>query len=316
MSAEFRLLLDPPADGAWNMAVDETLLEAAAAEGRCTLRFYQWAEPTLSLGYFQAYADRDKHEASRGCALVRRTSGGGAIMHDFDLTYSLAVPDGHPLAANRLRTYRVFHDALIGALADRGIEASLFASSSAELLGSNDSGRRPSGSPSPGHRPGIVETPPMLSAQRANSSGSSWPVGPTSVQDDSGSPGRCPGLGELGSFGAAKEPFLCFQRRAPGDVLVKGEKVAGSAQRRCRGAVLQHGSVLLARSPAAPELDGLKELVGQTIPVEEFIQAWLHKLSDALAIRWQRGCLSETRRRQAARLVAEKYGAAAWTNAR
>ena len=96
-------------------------------KGRCTLRFYQWAEPTLSLGYFQAYADRAGHEASRSCAVVRRPSGGGAILHDFDVTYSLAVPEGHPLAANRLRTYRVVHDALIEVLADMGIAASLFA---------------------------------------------------------------------------------------------------------------------------------------------------------------------------------------------
>ena len=91
------------------------------------MRFYQWAEPTLSLGYFQPYADRAGHEASRQSAVVRRTSGGGAILHDFDVTYSLAVPDRHPLAADRLRTYRVVHTALIEVLAAMGIEASLFA---------------------------------------------------------------------------------------------------------------------------------------------------------------------------------------------
>ena len=48
-------------------------------------------------------------------------------MHDFDVTYSLAVPERHPLAADRLRTYRVVHDALVEVLADLGIEASLFA---------------------------------------------------------------------------------------------------------------------------------------------------------------------------------------------
>jgi lipoate-protein ligase A len=254
--SSFCLLLDPPADGAWNMAVDETLLEAAATEGCCTLRFYQWAEPTLSLGYFQAYADRDGHEASRGSAVVRRASGGGAILHDFDVTYSLAVPEGHPLAANRLRTYRVVHDALIEVLAGMGVEASLFAR---------------------------------------------------------GTPGLdCGGI----TPAARREPFLCFQRRAPGDVLVKAEKIAGSAQRRCRGAVLQHGSVLLARSPAAPELDGLKELTAQTILVEEFIEAWSEKLSAALAVQWQRGSLCEAHRRRAAELAKEKYRSPAWTNAR
>ena len=264
----FRLFLDPPANGAWNMAVDETLLEAAAAEGQCALRFYQWAEPTLSLGYFQACADRSQHEASSRCAVVRRTSGGGAILHDIDVTYSLAVPERHPLAANRLRTYRVVHNALIEVLARLKIEASLFGCGEAGLgCGSVK-----------GDSPIFADT-------------------------------------KIGTV-PRREPFLCFQRRSPGDVLVKGEKVAGSAQRRCRGAILQHGSVLLARSAAAPELDGLKELTARTIPVEEFIQAWLEKLSGALAIRWQRGGLSEAHRRRAARLATEKYGSAAWTNAR
>ena len=360
MRKSFSLLLDSPADGAWNMAVDEALLEEAANEGRCTLRFYQWAEPTLSLGYFQAYADRATHEASRRSAVVRRTSGGGAIMHDFDVTYSLAVPEGHSLAVNRLRTYRVVHDALIAVLADMGIEAWLFGPDAAETGGNDGSGRRPSDSSSPGQRPGITGAPePVLSAQRANTSPNDWPVGPTSEKGPSDDPGRCPGLGEQGSCGAggqnasspaqgrqcncqpnadildkarvgpakgrqyncqpnkpAREPFLCFQRRAPGDVLVKGEKIAGSAQRRCRGAVLQHGSVLLARSPAAPELDGLKELTARPILVEEFIQAWSEKLSLALAVRWQPGSLSAGRCRRAAELAKEKYGSATWTNAR
>ncbi len=123
-ASPFILLLDPPASGAWNMAVDEALLEAAA-EGQSTLRFYRWAEPTLSLGYFQTYGDRFQHEASRGCAVVRRPSGGGAILHDRELTYSLAVPEAHPVAATRLRTYRAVHEALIAALGRWGIEAGM-----------------------------------------------------------------------------------------------------------------------------------------------------------------------------------------------
>ena len=74
------------------MAVDETLLFDAAENGTATLRFYSWDEPTLSLGYFQRYADREQHTASRTCAVVRRQTGGGAILHDRELTYSLALP--------------------------------------------------------------------------------------------------------------------------------------------------------------------------------------------------------------------------------
>ena len=220
----FILLLDPPASGAWNMAVDEALLEAAAAEGQSTLRFYRWAEPTLSLGYFQTYGDHFQHEASRGCAVVRRPSGGGAILHDRELTYSLAVPERHPLAATRLRTYRAVHQALIAALGRWGIEAGMLTCSEASPA------RTATSSPRSGRA-----CPPLTMAEAT-----------------AGKPARF--TAEIAEAGRdfAREPFLCFQRRSPGDVLVGGVKVAGSAQRRCRGAVLQHGSLLLARSPAAP----------------------------------------------------------------
>ena len=53
-----RVIVDPPADGPLQMAVDEVLLESAAEQGICSLRFYGWSQPTLSLGYFQSYGDR------------------------------------------------------------------------------------------------------------------------------------------------------------------------------------------------------------------------------------------------------------------
>ena len=74
------------------MAVDEALVDDAAARGTCWLRFYGWAEPTLSLGYFQGHEERLAHRPSRQCPVVRRMSGGGAILHDAEITYSLAIP--------------------------------------------------------------------------------------------------------------------------------------------------------------------------------------------------------------------------------
>src|SRR3981189_824115 len=87
--ATWRLLLDPPAGGAWNMAVDEVLLDGVAAgEAPPTLRFYQWTPPCLSLGYFQAI-DVVDFEGCRahGVEVVRRPSGGRTILHDRELTY-------------------------------------------------------------------------------------------------------------------------------------------------------------------------------------------------------------------------------------
>ncbi len=77
-----RLIIDPPAAGRWNMAVDEALLLSAASRRTVTLRVYQWEVPTLSLGYFQPHAQREQHASSRHCPLVRRATGGGAIVHD------------------------------------------------------------------------------------------------------------------------------------------------------------------------------------------------------------------------------------------
>lgn len=88
-----RLLLDGRGTGPWNMAVDEVLLESAAQGRQSTLRIYQWLQPTLSLGYFQPAADRETHPASQNCPWVRRASGGGAIVHDREITLCLAIPD-------------------------------------------------------------------------------------------------------------------------------------------------------------------------------------------------------------------------------
>src|SRR2546423_9952589 len=92
--ATWRLLLDPPAARAWNMAVDEFLLDCWAAVGAPpTLRFYGWAPPCLSLGYFQPFGVVDVAGCrSLGVEVVRRPTGGRAILHDRELTYSLALP--------------------------------------------------------------------------------------------------------------------------------------------------------------------------------------------------------------------------------
>ena len=125
-----RLLIDPPALGAWNMAVDEALLDAAVQGVPACLRFYQWSEPTLSLGYFQRHAERRQHTPSLACSLVRRSSGGGAILHDHELTYSLILPAAQDLARHAESLYLAVHQALIEALASYGVTASLNAQAS------------------------------------------------------------------------------------------------------------------------------------------------------------------------------------------
>ncbi len=94
MSDAWRLLVDAPAGGAWNMAVDEVLLDGVGTGAAPpTLRFYQWRPACLSLGYFQPF-DVVNLAGCRalGVEIVRRPTGGRAILHDRELTYSVALP--------------------------------------------------------------------------------------------------------------------------------------------------------------------------------------------------------------------------------
>jgi lipoate-protein ligase A len=241
-----RLIFHEPARGAWNMAVDEALL-ASAGEGSPTLRIYGWSEPTLSLGYFQKYADRREHAASLGCAAVRRPSGGGAILHDREWTYSFTLPLTDRAAGDRLRLYHIVHAALVEALNARGAPAKIH-------------------------------------------------------QSDQSPPER--------------EPFLCFQRRAQGDVLLGDHKICGSAQRRGKSAVLQHGSILLSASPAAPELIGIQELTEHRISLEELQRDWLNRLAAALGANFEEEQLAPEELAAAALLETRKHAHPSWIERR
>ncbi len=233
-----RLLIEPiPCSGSWNMAVDEVLLEAAAADGTCTLRIYEWDAATVSLGYFQAADDPALESRFPLLPKVRRLSGGGAILHHHEVTYSLAIPDGHPLAVAPGVLYAEVHRRLIAWLASRGVEVGL--------------------------------------------------------------------RGEALRFDA--EPFLCFSRGDAKDIVLGQHKIVGSAQRRRRGAVLQHGALLLARSEFAPEFPGLAELAGLTLGRREIAQAIAHTLAELLPGETVDCGLNEQEHAQATALARTRY---------
>jgi lipoate-protein ligase A len=84
-----RLIDSGVAYAAWNMAIDEALLRLQPQIGRATLRFYSWEVPTLSIGYFQKSASVNLEACQRrGFAYIRRPTGGRAVLHDKELTYS------------------------------------------------------------------------------------------------------------------------------------------------------------------------------------------------------------------------------------
>jgi lipoate-protein ligase A len=117
--AVWRLVHTAPASGAWNMAVDEAILEGIQnASSPPTLRLYAWEPTCLSLGYAQSINDVDESAlASHGWELVRRPTGGRAILHTDELTYSVIAAAGEPrLAGSVLESYQRLSQALLRAL--------------------------------------------------------------------------------------------------------------------------------------------------------------------------------------------------------
>jgi lipoyl(octanoyl) transferase len=114
---------DAAADGPTNMAADEWLAAEAERRGSLLLRFYGWTETTISLGGFQKIDEARQMDAIRGLPLVRRPSGGGAIVHGSDLTYAAAVPKSHPWGASPQVFYDALHGAMVETLAEHGIRA-------------------------------------------------------------------------------------------------------------------------------------------------------------------------------------------------
>ena len=118
-----RWIVDPPARGAWNMAVDVALARSAEARGSVAVRLYGWAPPCLSFGRHQPTAGR--YDATRlhahGIDVVRRPTGGGAVWHEDEVTYAVAVPArawGGPRA-----TCRLVHAAILEGLRALGVPA-------------------------------------------------------------------------------------------------------------------------------------------------------------------------------------------------
>ena len=207
-----------PHPAALNMAIDETLFQTVETP---TLRFYHWLRPSISFGYFGAYAEVSSHESDHD--IVRRWTGGGVVFHHGDVTYSLLLPSSHPYSRRSSRqVYSDVHEAIARALRVSGLAATL------------------------------------------------------ATED------------------ARKVSDACFANPVRMDVMVDRTKVAGAAQRRSRGGLMQQGSVQLEQMPNNFRTDFARALSDR----------FVSKIMDA-------GLIA-----QAEELRSQKYGSAGWLKRR
>lgn len=121
---QWRLIYDSPMIGSHNMAIDEAIMQSVArAESNPTLRLYAWNPLCLSLGYGQRMRDADLERINdNGWDIVRRPTGGKAILHGNELTYSVSLPKDHELAqGDVVESYRRISEALMKALQFAGL---------------------------------------------------------------------------------------------------------------------------------------------------------------------------------------------------
>jgi lipoate-protein ligase A len=126
---EWRLIKDSYHTGFMNMAIDEAIM-IAHREGLVppTIRFYQWSPPAVSLGYFQDLKKEIDVNVCKnmGIDIVRRATGGKAVLHDKELTYSFIIRENHPLVNDSiLETYKKISGGMIRGLSYLGINAEL-----------------------------------------------------------------------------------------------------------------------------------------------------------------------------------------------
>ncbi len=171
----WRLIISPPSDGATNMAIDEALFKYS---DQPTLRFYSWSSPTLSLGYFQKEDPRLINKCKEnGIDVVRRPTGGRAVLHDNEITYSVVSSyENFPKPSTLKGIYKALAQWQVASFETIGLKTTL----------------------SDG-----------VSSRQQNY-----------VTNDA-----------------------CFLTPIQSEVLVKGKKICGSAQKRGNDSFLQHGSI-------------------------------------------------------------------------
>ncbi|KGR81595.1 lipoate--protein ligase family protein [Lysinibacillus odysseyi] len=262
-----------PCSPSFNMAMDEALLNWHSEKLiPPVIRFYEWNPATLSIGYFQqVHKDINFEEVQRqGLGFVRRPTGGRAVLHEYELTYSIIVEEGYPnMPKTVTEAYRVLSEGLLLGFRNLGLDAYFSVPDTEEK------------------------------------------------QEDLKKP----------------KSAVCFDAPSWYELVVEGKKVAGSAQTRQKGVILQHGAILLdldeekllslfqfaneeAREKMRKKLPekavAMNRLVDKPFTVEQCIEAFKNGFQHALGIELVPYELSKEQLAYIEQLEKEKYANDAW----
>ena len=310
----WRLIRSGHLSGAMNMAIDEAIMHSVAQGAQPTLRFYGWDPPAISIGYFQDAEKEIDFAACKsvGVDVVRRPTGGRAVLHDVEVTYSLAIPEENPIIPKGItESYRKISEGMVLGLRRLGLDVQVTTSLRV--------------------RPGAPGAPAAAAAGGPGAPGGpSAPVADAAPAADASFPERIspPARGALSG--------ACFDAPSWYEVTVGGKKIVGSAQVRRMGVLLQHGSILLdldaaklftclrfssdeerrrAMEQFLEKATSIWTALGRPVSFMETSEAVLRGLSEALGIEFREGELTPAEKKMAERLAETKYSRLDWKNA-
>lgn len=262
-----------PCHPAYNMALDEALLDwHSEGEIPPIIRFYEWNPATLSIGYFQQVQKDINLQAvqEQNLGFVRRPTGGRAVLHDQELTYSVIVSESYPnMPATVTEAYRVISEGLLLGFQKLGLEAYF----------------------------SVPQTEQQLADLKKPKSA------------------------------------VCFDAPSWYELVVEGKKVAGSAQTRQKGVILQHGAILLdlneelllsvfnfeseeakerMRKKLPEKAVAMNQFVDTPFTIEQCVEAFSKGFEEALNIELMPYELNEMQQQYIEHLMKTKYATNEW----
>jgi len=249
------------ASGAMQMAIDWILLESVQETGVPVMRIYRWKPFCISLGHNQALSHMDLEKCrEKGIDVVRRPTGGRAVFHAEEVTYSVIIPQTNPFAKESVNEFYM----LVSEGLARGIR--------------------------------MLDVPAVLEKR---------------------------GIDLRHHYKKSSLSASCFSAAARYEVVVDGRKLIGSAQRRIKGGLLQHGSILTGdahldlpfflRSKSDSEREEMKRQIaektvsigsylGRNVPFEEAGEAIKRGVSEEMSVEFIDSELSEKEHKRAVEL--------------
>ena len=268
---EWRLINCGEQDGAWNMALDEALLNSVdKGESAPILRLYRWRPATVTLGYFQQGSDVVNLGACRdfGYSVVRRITGGRAVLHDQEVTYAVISPEQNEIFPGGVsQNYHVIADVLQATLNEFGLQTT-------------------------------------ISSRRKEQ-----------VAADT------------------EQKSACFTAPALSELVLNGQKMTGSAQKRLTTAFLQHGSIPININPErlymalntgdqndierrvqrlAARVGWMNRWLEQPVSIDVVEQSLIRQFEQTLSVKFRFDEPTAIETAAAKSLLAEKYANPEW----